>query len=94
VRPAWDCDELQFADAKDGEQLLPPTALAGSGSDARAVKDGSPVTEIDPDRALVSFKEVPITSVQTYHNAREVAGWEIGVLAIERAALINDFEVP
>ena len=94
VRPAWYCNELQFADAKDREQLLPPTVIVGFGSDVGAVKDGSPVAKIDPDRALVSFKEVPMTPVKTYHDAREVASGEIGVLTIERAALINDFEVP
>ena len=94
VRSAWYCDKLQFADAKDREQFLPPTAIVGFGSDAGAVKDGSPVAKIDPDRALVSFKEVPMTPVETYHDAREVACGEIGVLTIERAALINDFEVP
>jgi hypothetical protein len=92
VGPAWYCDELQFADAKNGEQLLPPTVIVGSGSDTRAVKDGSPVAKIDPNRALVSFKKVPIAPVQTYHDAREVACREIGILAIERTALINDFE--
>jgi hypothetical protein len=93
VRSAWYRDEL-FADAKDREQLLPPTTIVGFGSDAGAVKDGSPVAKIDPDRALVSFKEVPMTPVKAYHDTREVACGEIGVLTIERAALINDFEVP
>src|ERR1700746_953651 len=94
VRSAWNCDEFQFADAKDREQLLPPTATVGFGSDAGAVKDGSSVAKIAPDRALVSFKEVPMTTVKTHHDAREVACGEIGVLTVERAALINDFEVP
>lgn len=94
MRPAWYCDELQLADANDGEQLLPPTAIVGSGSHARVVKDGSPVAKIDPDRALVSFEKVPIAPVQTYHDAREVACRKIGVLTIERTALINDFEAP
>src|SRR5262249_19297986 len=92
ARPTWYCDQLQFADVKDGEQLLPPTVIVGSGIDARAVKDGSPVAKIDPDRALVSFEKVPITPVQTYHDAGEVPCGKIGVLTIERAALINDFE--
>src|ERR1700745_2206109 len=94
VRSAWNCDEFQFADAKDREQLLPPTAIVGFGSDAGAVKDGSWVAKIDPDRALVSFKEVPMTPGKTHPDVREVSCGESGVLTVERAALINDFEVP
>jgi hypothetical protein len=86
------CDGPQFADVKDREQPLPPTAVVRFGSETGAAKDRSPVANIDPDRALISFKEVPITPVEANHDAGEVACGEIGGLAIERAALINHFE--
>jgi hypothetical protein len=35
---------------------------------------------------------MPITSVEANRQALEVARGEIGGLAVERAALINDFE--
>jgi hypothetical protein len=35
---------------------------------------------------------MPITPVEAKHQALEVARLEIGCLAVERAALINDFE--
>jgi hypothetical protein len=53
------CDGPQFADVKDREQPLPPTAAVRFGSETGAAKDRSPVANIDPDRALISFKEVP-----------------------------------
>ena len=85
-------DRLRFAKAKDREQSLPPTAFVGFNSVAGAVKDCSSVAKIDPDRALVSLKEMPITPVEANDDAGEVAGGEIGRLAVERAAFINHFE--
>jgi hypothetical protein len=84
-------DGLHFADAKDCEQPLPPSAVVGFKS-AGAAKDRSLAANIDADRALISFKEMPITPVEANHDAGEVACGEIGGLAIERAALINHFE--
>ena len=69
---------------KDREQPLPPTAVVRFGSETGAAKDRSPVANIDPDRAVISFKEVPITPVEANHDAGEVACGEIGGLAIER----------
>jgi len=77
---------------KEREQPLPPTIVVRFGSETGAAKDRSPVANIDPDRAVISFKEVPITPVEAKHHAGEVACGEIGGLAIERAALINHFE--
>src|SRR5262249_10336284 len=79
--------------AKDQEQPLPPTAVVGFNrfnSEACPAKDGSPIAHID--RPLIRFKEMPITPVEAYHDAGEVAYGEIGGLAVERAALINHFE--
>jgi hypothetical protein len=69
----WYCDCLQFADAKDREKPLPPTGVVGFRSEARVVKDRSPVTRIDVDRALISFKEMPFTPMKTNHDGGEVA---------------------
>ena len=55
-------------------------------------KDRSPASNIDADCALISFKEMPIMPVDANHKALEVARGEIGGLAVEGAALINDFE--
>jgi hypothetical protein len=85
-------DGLRFAEAKNREQPLPPTAVVGFNSEAGAAKDRSPIANIDPDRALVSFKEMPITAVEANHDALKVACGEIGGLAVERAAVINHFE--
>ena len=85
-------DGLHFADAKDREQPLPPTALVGFRSEAGIAKDRSPAANIDADCALISFKEMPITPVDANHQAVEITLWEIGGLAVEQAALINDFE--
>ena len=85
-------DGLHFADAKDREQPLPPTALVGFRSEAGIAKDRSPAANIDADCALISFKEMPITQVEANHDALKVARGEIGGLAVERATLINDFE--
>ena len=85
-------DGLQFADAKDREQPLPPTAVVGFNSEPGAAKDCSSVAKIDPDRALVSLKEMQITPVAANHDAGEVACGEIGCFAVERTALINHFE--
>ena len=92
VSQRWYCDGLQFADAKDREQDLPPTGVVGFRNEARVVKDRSPVTEIDVDRALISFKEMPIAPMKANHDGGEVACGQIGDLAVERAALINHFE--
>jgi len=85
-------DGLHFADAKDREQPLPPTSLVGFRSEAGIAKDRSPAANIDADCALISFKEMPITPVDANHQAVEITLWEIGGLAVEQAALINDFE--
>ena len=69
----WYCDCLQFADAKDREQPLPPTGVVGFRNEARVVKDRSPVTRIDVDRTLISFKEMPFTPMKTNHDGGEVA---------------------
>ena len=55
-------DGLHFADAKGREQPFPPTAVVGFKS-AGAAKDRSLAANIDADRALISFKEMPITQV-------------------------------
>jgi len=85
-------DGLQFADAKHREQPLPPTAVVGFKSDAGVAKDRSLAANIDANRALIRFKEMPITPVEANHDALKVARGEIGGLAVERAALINYFE--
>jgi hypothetical protein len=77
---------------KDREQPLPPTAVVRFGSETGAAKNRSPIANIDPDRALISFKEVPITPVEANHDTEEVAYGEIGCLAIERPTLIDHFE--
>jgi len=84
-------DGLQFVDAKDREQPLPPTAVVGFKS-AGVARDRSLAANIDANRALISFKEMPIRQVEANHDALRVAGWEIGGFAVERATLINDFE--
>src|SRR5260370_28216700 len=85
-------DGLHFADAKDREQPLPPTAVVGFKS-AGAAKDRSLAANIDTDRALISFKEMPITHVNANHNALKLARGEIGGLAVEAATLDNGFSV-
>ena len=77
-------DGLHFADAKDREQPLPPTAVVGFKS-AGAAKDRSLAANIDADRALISFKEIPITQMEASHDALKVAREEIGRLAVEQA---------
>ena len=84
-------DGLHFADAKDREQPLPPTAVVGFKS-AGVAKDRSLAANIDADRALISFKEMPIRQVEASHDALKLARGEIGGLSVERATLINDFE--
>jgi hypothetical protein len=86
-------DGLQFVDAKDREQPLPPTAVVGFRSEAGVAKDRSLAANIDANRALISFKEMPITPVEANHDALKVARGEIGRLAVEQTTLINDFEV-
>ena len=87
-------DGLQFADAKLREQPLPPTAVVGFRSDdAGVAKDCSLAANIDANRALISFKEIPITQVEANHDALKVARGKIDRLAVEQATLINDFEV-
>src|SRR5262245_60925713 len=87
----YDC--LQFAHVKDHEQPLQPTAVVGFNSETSPAKDGSPIANIDPNRALISFKEMPITPVEANHDAGKVPCGQIGGLAVERAALINHFEL-
>ena len=66
-------DGLQFVDAKDREQPLPPTAVVGFRSEGAGVlKDRSPAANIDVNRALISFKEMPITQVEANHDALKV----------------------
>ena len=77
---------------KDYEQPLPPTAIIGFNSEADPAKDGSPIANVDPGRAVISFKEMPITPVEANYDAGKVPCAEIGSLAVERAALINHFE--
>ncbi len=80
-------------DAKDREQPLPPTAVVGFRSEGAGVaKDRSPAANIDANRALISFKEMPITQVEAKHDALKVSRGEIGRLAVEPATLVNDFE--
>jgi hypothetical protein len=55
-------------------------------------KDRSPAANIDADCALISFKEMPITPVDTNHQALDVARGEIGGFAVQRTALINGSE--
>ena len=66
-------DGLQLTDVKLREQPLPPTGIVGFRNEARVVKDRSPVTRIDVDCALISFKEMPISPMKTNHDGREVA---------------------
>src|SRR4029077_7323592 len=84
-------DGLQFADAKHREQPLPPTAVVGFKS-AGVAKDRSLAANIDANRALIRFKEIPITPVQANHARLKVAVGEIVGLVVERATLIHDFE--
>ena len=77
---------------KDREQPLPPTIVVRFGSETGAAKDRSLAANIDADRALISFKEMPIRQVEANHDALNVARGEIGGLAVERATFINDFE--
>src|SRR6185312_10086700 len=87
-------DGLQFADAKLREQPVPPTAVVGFRSDdAGVAKDRSLAANIDANRALISFKEIPITQVEANHDALKIACGKIDRLAVEQATLINDFEV-
>ena len=74
------------------EQPLSPTAVVGFRSETGVAKDRSLAANIDADRALISFKEMPITLVEANHDALKVARGEIGGLAVEAATLINDFE--
>jgi hypothetical protein len=87
-------DGLQFVDAKDRDQPLPPTAVVGFRSEGAGVtKDRSLAANIDANRALIHFKEIPIRQVEANDDALKVAREEIGRLAVEQATLINDFEV-
>src|SRR4029453_6516317 len=85
-------DGLQFADAKPREQPLPPNCWLLGFKSAGVAKDRSLAANIDADRALISFKEMPIRQVEANHDALNVARGEIGGLAVERATFINDFE--
>jgi hypothetical protein len=85
-------DGLHFANAKHCGQPLPPNCWLLGFKSAGVAKDRSPAANIDADRALISFKEMPIRQVEANHDALNVARGEIGGLAVERATLINDFE--
>jgi hypothetical protein len=76
-------DGLQFADPKDREQGLPPTAVVGVNGETGAAKDRSAVANIDPDSALITLKEMQITAVAANYDARDVACGKIGSLAVE-----------
>jgi len=91
LKPSY-FDGLQFADAKRREQSLPPSAVVAFSSAAGVAKDRSPAVNIDADRTLITFKEMPITQVEANHDALKVAHGEIGGLAVEPATLVNDFE--
>ena len=88
------CDRLELANAKDREQPLPPTVavVVGFNSAADPAKYRSPIANIDPDRSLIRFEDMPITFVEANHDAGKVACRKIGGLAVERTALINHFE--
>ena len=85
-------DGLHFANAKHCEQPLPPNCWLLGVKSAGVAKDRSLAANIDADRALISFKEMPIRQVEPNHDALNVARGEIGGLAVKRATLINDFE--
>jgi hypothetical protein len=78
--------------AQHREQPVPPTALVAFKSDVSAAKDHSAAANIDADRALISFKEMPIMPVEANHDLGEVARGEIVGRSVKRAALIHDFE--
>jgi hypothetical protein len=50
-------DGLQFMDAKDREQPLPPNAVVGFRSEAGVAKDRSLAANIDANRALIISKK-------------------------------------
>ena len=83
-------DGFQSADVELHKKSLPPSAVVGFGSEAHVAKDRSSAVNVDADRALICFKEMPITRVDANHHPIEVAGGKIGGLAVERAALTND----
>ena len=85
-------DGLHFANAKHCEQPLTPNCWLLGVKSAGVAKDRSLAANIDADRALISFKEMPIRQVEANHDALKVARGEIGGLAVERATLIDDFE--
>lgn len=75
------------------EQAVPPPAVVGFNRAAGVAKDRSPIAKVDPNRALITFKEMPITTVEASDDAGEVACRKIGGLSVERAPLIHHFEV-
>src|SRR5690242_8292552 len=85
-------DGLQLTDVKLCEQAVPPPAVVGFNRAPGAAKDRSPIARVDPDRALVSLKEMPITMVEASDDAGQVACRKIGGLSVERAPLIHHFE--
>jgi hypothetical protein len=87
-----DNDGLQFADTQDREQPRPPTGIVGFNIVTGPAKDRSPIAGVDPDGPLISLKEMPVTSVEANHDAREIACWEVGDLTVERAPLVDNFE--
>ena len=89
-------DGLHFADAKHREHPRPPTAVVGFVGfkrEAGIPKNRSLAANIDADRALISFKEMPISPMETNHDAFKIACGEISVPAVERPAFISHFEL-
>src|SRR5258708_26820471 len=85
-------DGLQLTDVKLREEAVPPPAVVGFNRAVGAAKDRSPIAKVDPDRALVVLKEMPITTVEASDDAGEVACRKISGLSVERAPLIHYFE--
>ena len=78
-------DGLQLTNVKLRHQTVPPPAVVRFNRAADAAKDRSPIAKVDPDRALVSFQEMPISTVEASDDAGEVACRKIGRLSVERA---------
>jgi hypothetical protein len=85
-------DGLQLVNVKHREQPLPPTTVVGLNGKSGAAKDRSAVTDIEPDRAFIGLKRVPITAVAADHDARDVACGKIASFAVKGPTLVNHFE--
>ena len=64
---------LHFANAKHCKQPLPPNCWLLEFESAGVAKDRSLAANIDADRAIISFKEMPIRQVEANHDALNVA---------------------